>query len=230
LESLLDATDQSVLQVHAVRDAHAGLIDTRSALRWVGEFARRDHKPFQVALPAYGLRIDWSKDGTISAVEGETPHLARTGDSTELVARPDDMAQLAGDLRQGAFGNLTGIAWFRLPTANDNRAWSLQTWRAVVAGRRPTTDVTIMARESGQAGTRALSLINRGEADAVLPGSIRLPRGCATADGINGYAPDYRATGLFLRRIDAGLLKTGQVREVGWMRCTDDAEGLHVEP
>jgi hypothetical protein len=228
--ALLDATDQVVLQVHAVRDPHRGLIDTRVALRWVQALAQRDRKPFKVALPAYGLRVSWLPDGTVSAVEGETPQLAGRGDTAELTASPAELAKLVDRLKHEALGNLMGIVWFRLPTAADNRAWSLATWRAVITGRPPEEKLTVLARDTATPGVRALTLINRGEADAKLPDAVSLPKDCKAADGVNGYTIEYRSSGLVLGLVDGGLLKAGHVREIGWVRCADGGEDMNVVP
>ncbi len=229
-DALLTAADQMVLQVHAVRDPRKGLIDSATALRWVKRLADRDRKPFWVALPTYGLRVSRREDGTVFAVEAETPALSGASDATELMADPGEISELVGQLQHEAPSNLRGIVWFRLPTADDKRAWDLATWRSVISGRRSEIALSLVQHETSWQGTRGLALVNRGALDASLPGAIRLPSGCAAADGINGYSLDYRADGIFLIRAQAGLLKVGQTREIGWLRCAGDKENPRVVP
>jgi Protein of unknown function (DUF3142) len=127
--------DEINLQVHAVQNPHLGLFDRQRARVWIEELAHHTAKPFRVALPAYGSRVSWREDGSILAVEGETPVLAGGASAVELMASRTEVAALVGDLRDNSPANLVGIVWFRLPTDDDRRAWSIATWRAVMLGK-----------------------------------------------------------------------------------------------
>ena len=50
-------------------------------------------------------------------------------------------------MQRDAPDSLVGIVWFRLPTDSDRRAWSPDTWRAVVTDRLPpaTLSATLVA-------------------------------------------------------------------------------------
>jgi hypothetical protein len=219
LAAVLKATDQAVLQVHAVQNPHDGLFDADLAYRWIGEMAARDRKPFAVALPAYGVRVDWRADGKILAVEGETPRLTGNGDSTELTVSPSEISALLQRLADHPAPGLRGIVWFRLPTGEDSRAWSLAAWRSVVTGQAQTGNVALISQADDTAGLRRLVLVNRGNTDAELPDKLAVPQDCPAADGINGYRLDYTTTGQVLRRVQKGLLKAGYSQEIGWVRC-----------
>lgn len=219
LGSLLEAVDESVLQVHAVQDPRRGLFEMEFARASVERYARRTARPFRVALPAYGTRVIWRDNGTLAAVESETPVLAGGSEGRELMADPRDLALLVSDLGHAAPPNLKGIVWFRLPTGEDRRAWSLATWQAVVAGRLPEGRVEARLVSGATPGLGEVLLANAGSGDAALPKRLRLPPGCVLADGVNGYALE-RAGGRFvLVRAQEGLLRGGRERAVGWARC-----------
>ncbi|MGA2411987.1 MAG: DUF3142 domain-containing protein [Candidatus Binataceae bacterium] len=127
--------DEIDLQLHAVQNPHLGLFDRDRARDWIEELAHRTAKPFRVALPAYGARVSWRADGSLLAVESEMPLLAGGDSAVELMASPREVAALVRDLGDDPPANLVGIVWFRLPTNDDRRAWSINTCRAVLQGR-----------------------------------------------------------------------------------------------
>ncbi|WP_416211152.1 DUF3142 domain-containing protein [Nitrospirillum sp. BR 11828] len=182
--------DEVVLQVHAVAAPTDGLFNPAQAGRWVAAYARRFHTPFRVALPDYGARVSWDADDSLATVEGETPLLAGGAHANELMAKPMDVAAFLRDLRAQAPATLKGIAWFRLPTAEDRRAWSLATWAAVARGDVPVGHLTAVTRPTTTPGLSTLVLVNEGAADAELPSGLDLPAGCPLGDGANGYARD----------------------------------------
>jgi hypothetical protein len=228
LDGVLAAVDEAVLQVHAVEHPRAGLVDAARALAWAQRFDRRTAKPFRIALPTYGSRVAWDEDGRIRAVESEAPSLAPRSNATELAVAPADMAALRRALADAPLRRLAGIAWFRLPTETDRRAWSLAAFHAVLDGRAPTPDLVATSTPSATPGLRDLVLVNRGDGDADLPRVVRLPANCRSADGIGPYrlAPD--TDGARLQRVGGGLLRGQRALTIGWMRCA--AGELHAEP
>jgi hypothetical protein len=229
-DAVLAAADEAVLQVHAVRSPHAGLFDAGLALQWTEELARRTSKPFRVALPAYGTRVSWRDDGGLLAVESETPLLAGGSSATDLMAFPQDVAALLRWLERAKPARLRGIVWFRLPTDDDNRAWSIETWRAVIRGEPLRGRVEALAEATGQPGLRNLVLSNPEDVDADLPQRVALPENCALADGINGYTLASTGAGLAVQRQRAGLLRAHHRQVIGWMRCAGEPRDFHVEP
>jgi len=217
------------LQVHAVLNPHLGLFDRRQARVWIEELAQHTAKPFRVALPAYGSRVSWREDGSLLAVEGETPVLAGGDTAVELMASPREVAALVDDLRDNSPANLVGIVWFRLPTDDDRRAWSIATWRAVMLGKPLHTRLEAMIGHSDTPGMNILVLTNTGDLDAELPLSIELPGACMIGDGANGYRPVAGAVRLTLQRQQTGLLRSHHQRIIGWMRCAPTQSEIRVQ-
>ncbi|RAS35504.1 DUF3142 domain-containing protein [Paraburkholderia bryophila] len=238
LEALLAQADAAILQVHAVTNPAQGLFDPAQARTWLHAFARRTQRPWRVALPTYGSRVTWGMDGRVAGIESERPMLLANGFaqglSHELVAQPGQIAAFVAQIQRDELRGLTGVVWFRLPTDADERAWSLTTWRAVLSRAPLTAAMSIDVRPNAQQpGLFDVSLVSSGNADSTLPAVVRTDAACQAADGINGYALDYDARGMLLRRVQPGLLRAGMRRDIGWLRCgeTDHHKvSVHVEP
>jgi hypothetical protein len=230
LDRVIQASDELVLQVHAVLTPRAGLFDGPQARGWIDRMAARTTKPFRVALPAYGARVHWDKDGRLLSVESERPLLAGDADAAELTVEPAVVAALVADLAARPPPHLAGIVWFRLPTADDRRAWSGATWRAVVRGDPLTGRITAEAHQSDVPGMLDLILANTGGTDAPLPRRIEVVGRCASADGINGYRLDREGERLSFIRVGDGLLRQQGQRTIGWLRCDGNRTELHVQP
>lgn len=229
LRQVLAKVDQSVLQVHAVRDPRAGLFDAALALHWVEDYAGRSDKPFRVALPDYGSRVSWDAQGRLADVESEAVTLDFSADAHELLAQPQVIADFIRTLQRDPPPHLQGIAWFRLPTTQDLRAWSLPTWLAVIRGESLHTTLQADVRHSGVAGTFDVLLRNNGTIDAMLPLRVTLPPGCTMADGVNGYRLQRGDHAVSLQRLQPGLLRAHHQRTIGWLRCPIAKGALHVE-
>lgn len=230
LDALLAVPDEAVLQVHAVLNPTQGLFDGKRAKAWIEAFADRTQRPWRVALPTYGSRVSWDDDGNVIAIESERPALQTANRASELVAAPATMAAFAEAIRQARPAGLTGIVWFRLPTAADERAWSLSTWRAVLTRQTLQPDLHVAAQRAAGAGALDLMLSNTGNADAALPFTIRWNGDCRSADGINGYTLERDSAGWYLRRGRDGLLRAGSLRNIGWIRCDTPPTTFHVQP
>lgn len=220
LDALLAVPDESVLQVHAVQAPQAGLFDPSVAGRWVAEFATHTHKPFRVALPTYGSRVSWNEDGSLLAVESERSALAAGATSSELYAAPDTLLAFVEHLAKDRPRGLAGIVWFRLPTADDTRAWGLATWRGVVRGqldRRPLS-LTLHPGASADAPSDVI-LENLGATDAAPPSRVALPATCELADGIDGYRLLRTGNSLELLAEGARPIPAHARRSIGWARC-----------
>jgi hypothetical protein len=228
LDKVLAQVDEAVLQVHAVQSPRAGLFNAEQARAWLASFARHMHKPWRVALPAYGTRVSWDAQGRVAAIESERPTLVNGDGASELFAEPATMQAFVASLDADPPRGLAGIVWFRLPTDDDARAWSTATWRAVLA--RTPLKVSLLAQVGGRrdAPMHDLLLFNAGNADVPLPSLVRLDTACDLADGINGFELQRTTHGLFLLRTQAGLLRAGQQLRIGWLRCQGPA-AMHIE-
>lgn len=230
LDELLRIPDEAVLQVHAVLSPEQGLFNAKRASAWLTAFADRTQRPWRVALATYGSRVSWNDDGSIAAVESERSALLPGGRASELVATPASMAAFVDEIHRSRPRGLAGIVWFRLPTARDERAWSLATWRAVLTRQPLLPALSVTARATGGNGAQDLILSNGGNADAALPFAIRWDGACRAADGINGYTLEHDSGGAFLRRSQDGLLHAGGQRNIGWIRCENGPSSFHVQP
>ncbi len=229
LTAVLAETDEAVLQVHAVNKPGEGLFDAAQAYSWITRFAARSDRPFRVALPTYGTRVAFDVHGTPVAVESESPQPWSTPDTRELTVAPTAVAGLLERLRVHPPRGLRGTVWFRLPTSEDRRAWSLATWRAVIEGRPLETRLTARLQEATSPGLFDLVLENNGALDAPWP-AVEVASGCAAADAVGGYALRPVASGYMFHPPPAGLLPSqGQV-VIGWLRCSTIKVPLHVVP
>ncbi len=230
LAPLLAVADASTLQVHAVLDPRLGLFDGERARDWMRQYAAQTRRPWHVALPAYGSRVSWDSQGRIAAVESERP-LLTGGLGRELMAEPQVMARFVAEVEAAPPPGLAGLIWFRLPTGDDRRAWSLSTWLAVLE-RKPLKGGLAVQLVAGQGNNAPadIRIDNAGNADAPLPLRVRVnlaPRDAASpgnvcsGDGINGYTLESDARGRYLRLGQAGLLRAGSSRTIGWLRCAD---------
>lgn len=222
LPELLEAVDSSVLQVHAVSDPRQGLFDPVKAKSWAQRWSRASDKPFYLALPAYGVAL-LPDTGGAPLVESEAP-LNHAGERRELLADPQQLADLALQLREKPPAHLAGLIWFRLPLPGDRRAWSLTTLKAVAAGDALASQwqVQFMERE----GLFDISLVNVGNLDQPLPARVQLTaRGCDGADGIHGYRAQQTPQHLEFTRQASVRVAAGGRRALGWARCLDISQG-----
>ena len=228
LERLTQPLDEVVLQVHAVDDPRRGLFDPVQAERWVREFGRRIGRPFRVALPAYDVRVTWRADGRLASVEGETPLLMGSSHGELLGAAPEAVLRFLQTLQRAGPDGLIGIAWFRLPTDADTRAWSLQTWRAVITGALPPARLSAGLVPAERSDLWTITLSNDGSVDAMLPRQVRLDSACEMADGANGFRLAAGDRPLVLEATGNDRLRAHAKRIIGWARCTQPGRELDV--
>jgi hypothetical protein len=228
LPELLQTVDSSVLQVHAVSDPRRGLFDPDQALKWAKAWARITEKPFYLALPAYGVAL-LPDDGGAPVVESEV-QLERDGERRELLADPLQLSQLGKALREDPPAHLAGLIWFRLPLANDRRAWSLTTLRAVARGDQLVSQLGVTFSEHD--GLYDIKLENPGNLDSAWPAQITLKaQSCEGADALAGYSLQQGPDLLTFTRLRDGRLPAGGQRAIGWARCANiDQGGSHVDP
>ncbi|MCU0117181.1 DUF3142 domain-containing protein [Pseudomonas sp. B2M1-30] len=228
LPALLATVDSSVLQVHAVSDPRRGLFDPQQAQRWARAWGRISEKPFYLALPAYGVAL-LPDAGGAPLVESEVT-LERGGQRRELLADPQQLSRLAQELRDDRPAHLAGLIWFRLPLANDRRAWSLTTLRAVARGDALSGPLTVAFSE--HEGLHDIRLENPGNLDQPWPARVTLKaRSCDGADALAGYSLQQSPDLLTFTRLRDGRLPAGGQRAIGWARCANiDQGGSHVDP
>ena len=218
LARIVDAVDETVLQVHAVADPVRGLFDRPTARGWIADWARRSaDKPFRVALPAYGAALKLDADGGVLAVESEQPLAASAHAVREIAVDPREVAALLRELEARPPPTLAGIVWFRLPRAGDRRAWPLATLRAVATAQPLRADLRFALRASG--GAYDVVATNAGVLDADLPATLRVAAACTVGDGVAGYRYEQGPRVQFFRRDTHATLRAGSERVLGWLRC-----------
>jgi len=228
LPALLATVDSSVLQVHAVSDPRSGLFHVEQTKKWVEKWNRVTSKPFYLALPAYGVALLPQTMGA-PVVESEVP-IEQVGERQELMADPRQLSELARDLREDPPAHLAGLIWFRLPLANDRRAWSLTTLGAVARGE--ALERRLMIELSAQEGLNDISVINQGNLDGAWPTRVTLAvENCEGADALAGYALQQTPDVLTFTRLSEGRILAGEQRAIGWARCARIDQGAsNVHP
>jgi len=222
LPALLSTVDSTVLQVHAVTDPRRGLFDPDQARQWAKAWSRITVKPFYLALPSYGVALLPSGDGA-PLVESEVS-IELGGRRRELMADPRQLRQLAGELRADPPAHLAGLIWFRLPLANDRRAWSLTTLRAVARGDALLSQLKVSL--TTQNGLYDIGLRNEGNLDSAWPERLTLRvQGCEGADALAGYTLRQEADLLTFTRQREGRMAAGGQRAIGWARCANIDQG-----
>jgi hypothetical protein len=222
LPALLSTVDSSVLQVHAVSNPRHGLFDPDQARQWAKAWSRVSAKPFYLALPAYGVAL-LPDTGGASIVESEVS-IERGGQRRELLADPQPLSQLGTELRADPPAHLAGLIWFRLPLANDRRAWSLTTLRAVARG--DALDSRLALSLSAQQGLYDIGVRNEGNLDSAWPERLTLAvQGCEGGDALAGYALQQTPDLLTFTRLRDGRIAAGGQRAIGWARCAKIDQG-----
>lgn len=225
---IMEAADETILQVHAVHNPTGALFDPASARAWITALNRIAPKPFKVALPNYGSRIMADELGRIYAVESEIPIEREkiNGDGKEMFAEPIAVANFLRSLEKDRPSRLAGIAWFRLPVASDRRAWTSATWRAVISGRELTFH--FRSEIQGNDDYQNVILHNDGEIDAPVPASLMVEAPCKGIGSTDGFVLEkYGQDSVFLRSRKA-LLRAGSRVTVGTVICPRMDARIHI--
>jgi len=226
LPELIGAADQVVLQVHSVMDPVQGLFDADQAYQWIEKFSAIATQPFLIALPTYGSEVRWDEDGRILAVTSETTARIGSGVNRELAVDPVTMSAFVRRLARHPVAKLAGIAWFRMPTAADERAWSVATFLAVV--RSDPLQRSVVARLVANGSGGDIVIENTGLLDAPVPQSIQLRGTCREADAVNGFVLKRTGHTLQWTRTTDRMMRAGAVVSVGWANCEPVSTPLEV--
>lgn len=230
LPDLLRVPDEVVLQVHAVNSHAKKLFDAERAKDWIRAWAKQHAGPFRVALPCYGSRLAFDEGGRVLAIESEVDVPVRSGEERELLASATEVAHLLRWLDVQAPAQLHGVMWFRLPTAQDQRAWRLSTWQALVSGVRSWAPIRAQLSPTTDSHLWDISLINPSMVDQDLPFAVSLPEGVRIFDGEQGYVTDLLASRPRLIRRTAAWLRPHETLHIGWLRCAQApaSKGLDI--
>jgi hypothetical protein len=233
--ALVQAADGYVLQVHSLApperfDAAFLLCDPEAAKKAV-EAAARFRRPFRVALPTYGYVVAFDRDGKVLGLSAEGPLLSWPKSAAVRVAQSDPaaMARLVRMWTADRPAELSGLLWYRLPTAADRLNWPRPALDAVMAGRAPRRELRAETR-APEPGLVEIDLANTGETDAAGPSPIDIRWTGApllAADGLAGYRLTREGERqIRLRRSTTAWdrpLRPGERRQVGWLRFAGEA-------
>lgn len=229
---LLALTDEAVLQVHSVSDPKQGLINIRKVKKWLKAFDRLTPVPFYVALPTYSSKVAWNKKGEVIGVESEVRRSFSQKNTKNLISDPQLIANLIIDLEQSKLPRLKGITWFRLPTKNDRRAWSVATWIHLLQGKKVAPQLEVIASNGYINGAYDIYLINAGNIDATLPLSVKVSStiSCFSADALQYYQYHHQdSRTIVFQRMQQAILKVGQKHMVGWVHCKGKKVNIDVQ-
>lgn len=225
-----------VLQVHSLErpasaDAPMTLCDPIAARRAV-EQAASVGVPFRVALPTYGYVAGFDSQNKLLGLSAEGPLLSWPM-QTRLREVRADATELAGLVREWTDkipAHLTGIIWYRLPTAGDTLNWRWPTLAAVMRGKIPQPALRVEVRRP-KPGLAEFELSNTGDADAVLP--VIASTDCEgasveSADALNGFEVVRESNTLVRFRgplsATSHRLAPGEHKLIGWLRVKTEKE------
>ncbi|QYM80027.1 DUF3142 domain-containing protein [Horticoccus luteus] len=235
--ALAHSADGFVLQVHSLSRPGSAqgdlppLCDPVAARRAVLR-AARVNVPFRVALPTYGYAVATTPDGKFVGLsaEGPAPDWPANVVVRELRADPTALAALVADWTTRHPASLTGIIWYRLPVAGDQRNWRWPTLRAVMAGRAPLAQLSLETHFSAD-GLLELSATNTGDDDFAAPVHATLAWTGAQRLAADALPPAHLAhetPASLVWQAPALALAPGERRSLGWVRFSSPPTSVHV--
>jgi len=225
-----------VLQVHSFEKPALGekmtLCDPQAA-RAAVEKAGKIGAPFRVALPTYGYLVAFDGGGKFIGLsaEGQRAHWPAGAMVREVRAEPAEIAPLVSGWMQDRPAAMTGLIWYRLPIERDAMNWRWPTLAAVMQGRSPIGDLKA-AVTAEEPGVRRVELINHGEGEARLDGTVFVSSrsGVEAADGLGGFAVTWGEAEARFAPIGRGRrLAAGERVTVGWLRVKDATEEVRAD-
>lgn len=233
---LVRCADGYVLQVHSLElptgpPEQMTLCDVTKTRHWV-EQAGRHGVDFRVALPTYGYVVGFDAAGKFIGLSAEGPSRSWPADAHMQVVRSDPfvMALLAEQFQQDRPKHMTGLIWYRLPTAKDRLNWTWPTLSAVIAGDRLDRRLCVEV-EYPTPGLADIILVNRGNVD--MSPDVRVEIGCRadtilasdslrrfviTEDDALGLCLAYRGPGQF------NVMAPGDRWKIAWFRFKEEME------
>jgi hypothetical protein len=222
---LLREVDGYVLQVHSVpiqlgKQADR-ICDPVRARQWTARAATFG-RPFTVALPTYRCIAGFDEEGKLLgvAMDALQPSWPAGTRVLEFASEPRELARLVEEWKAARSANMTGVIWYRLPTAADVRNWRWPTLSAVMEGREPLRQLEI--RTEG-ASPVDIYVINKGEADEHLTSGVVIAwdeANLIASDVLQGWTLQTREREVeFAPTGEAPVrLLPGERRDVGWLR------------
>lgn len=231
---LLAVVDHYVLQVHWLerpRDIHSSLVlfDGDATRNWLEQAATLG-APFFLALPTYGYRVYFDRNGSYAGLGAEQDHRTPSGyTGKDVGADPEALADLVNSLNTRRPSTLSGLAWFRLPVASDAYNWSWPVLEKVMRGVPPCLNITAEIKRP-QSNLYEVWLENRGD---FRTGTIRVTLtwqegGMVASDALNGFKvinADSDAKSLLL---EGPVTEFASPRMVFWARMQPSDAAKHI--
>jgi hypothetical protein len=239
LKAMAQQTGSFVLQVHGIDRARADeatpqLLHASSVQHWVAQADALDI-PFRVALPTYRTAVGFNAARKIIGLDSEGPARAWPA-GTKLLTYVSPAAEIAQLVREWTLerpANLTGLLWYRLPVAGEQRNWSWLTLTPVMQGRAPRQELSLAQQGENPID---LTLENKGEAEMAWPQEIRvtLPTGDSSilaGDALAGYELEftpsvaaYATSATFRRKAEFShqILPPASKKPLGWLRVRNE--------
>ena len=231
---LVREADGYVLQVHSVPisgSREAKLCDPRFARAWVAKAAKLG-LPFSVALPTYRCVAGYGPDGKLLgvAMDSVQPSWPPGTRILEFGTDADDIAALIDIWQKAHPPQMRELLWYRIPIATDTRNWRWVTLAAVMAGRHPKHELSVL-KEGGN--PIDLSVVNTGEADEQFNSDVMATwsgAGLIASDALSGWNVRSRNDrAVFSTVAEHGIrLPPGTTRKIGWLRF-DQPTNLRTE-
>jgi hypothetical protein len=221
--ALFDTVDEVVLQVHALDRGTAQLFDLKQAQRWFETMrARHPRLRFWLALPAYGIAVGELAGQPRVLAEGvrQAP-----SDWRELQVEPHALARWLRQLEAQVETpvGFQGWIWFRLPTAEDARAFSMRTLAAIERGERLQGTLSSAVIDQG-AQRYLLRLHSSGTLAVELPERLQVSGQCSAAGALADVELVRHQQGYLLTRNQQMIIKAGEVVDLAWLRCQQRPE------
>jgi hypothetical protein len=172
---LVRAVDYYVLQVHSFerpRDSGRSLATCHSnfAVTWA-EQAAAFERPFFVALPSYSYIVHFDRTGRFRSLSADgAGRRAPVGGRSRFVrSNSESLAALVRVWTRSRPAHFKGLIWYRLPISRDRMNWPAETFKAVINGCVPKSELILQIKER-KSGLWELFLSNKGEREeSVFP-------------------------------------------------------------
>jgi hypothetical protein len=227
---LVREADGYVLQVHSVPisgSREAKLCDPRFARAWVAKAAKLG-LPFSVALPTYRCVAGYGPDGKLLGVAMDSVQPSWPPGTRILEFGTD--AALINTWQKAHPPEMRELLWYRIPIATDTRNWRWVTLAAVMAGRHPKHELSVLKEGANPID---LSVVNTGEADEQFNSDVMATwsgAGLTASDALSGWNVRSRNDrAVFSTVAEHGIrLPPGTTRKIGWLRF-DQPTNLRTE-
>ena len=225
---LLPHINYYVLQVHEMEkprsiDVTVKIFDANRLPAYISK-ASSFKKPFYIALPTYGMRLIFDKNGAFKAMSAEGGSEAPPPGYRQkiVMSDADSIARSVKALRNTPPAHCLGIIWFRMPVESDQLNWTWPALTAVMAGRAPKVDLSAEVTQP-KPGLYEVRIKNNGEQNPVE--NVQIALHCSAdaivaRDALSGFS------------LSNDLVLTGPAPRIGttvlaaWVRLHNTTEQL----